>query len=107
MFGGVGTRIDNLETELVDLETQISRLRARQVEILTSLEDFQVYLTDGDRGMEDWVASRLDVSRQTSHRLITVAHASDPWHLQASVGWSVGVGSGGVPGETGFHRRFS
>jgi hypothetical protein len=78
MFGGVGTRIDNLETELVDLETQISRLRARQVEILTSLEDFQVYLTDGDRGMEDWVASRLDVSRQTSHRLITVAHASDP-----------------------------
>jgi hypothetical protein len=31
--------------------------------------------------MEDWTAARLDVSRQTAHRLMTVAHASDPWHL--------------------------
>ena len=81
MFGGVGTRIDSLETELSAVETEIGRLRARQVEILTELDTHQVYVTDGDRGMEDWVASRLDVSPQTAHRLMTVAHASDPWHL--------------------------
>ena len=81
MFGGVGTRIDNLETELSVVETEIGRLRARQVEILTELDTHQVYLTEGDRGMEDWVASRLDVSPQTAHRLMTVVHASDPWHL--------------------------
>ena len=82
MFGGVGTRIDSLETELSAVETEIGRLRARQVEILTELDTHQVYLTEGDRGMEDWVASRLDVSPQTAHRLMTVVHAPDPWYRQ-------------------------
>jgi hypothetical protein len=45
------------------------------------LETHQVFLTDGDRGMEDWVAARLDVSRQTAHRLMTVAHCDDRWIL--------------------------
>ena len=79
MFGGVGTRIDNLETELSRVEAEIGRLRARQVEILTELDTHQVYLTEGDRGMEDWVAARLDVSSQTAHRLMNVAHCDDRW----------------------------
>jgi hypothetical protein len=82
MFGDLAARIDNLETELVEAETQISRLRARQAEILSQLDQHQVFLTDGDRGMEDWVASRLDVSRHTAHRLMTITHAPDPWLRQ-------------------------
>jgi len=82
MFGDLAERIDHLETELVSLEQEVSRIRGRQVEILTQLDAHQVYLTDGDRGMEDWVAARLDVSRQTAHRLLTVTHATDRWHLQ-------------------------
>ena len=80
MFGGLAEQIDTLESELSSVEAEIDRLRARQVEILSELDTHQVYLTEGDRGMEDWVASRLDVSAQTAHRLMTVAHAPDPWH---------------------------
>jgi len=67
---------------MVTLEQEVSRIRSRQVEILTRLDAVQVYLTDGDRGMEDWVAGRLDVSRPTAHRLMTLTHTTDPWHLQ-------------------------
>jgi hypothetical protein len=74
-------RVDGLESELVQLEQTISGARARQAEILSQLDRMQVDLSDGDRGMEDWVAARLDVSRQTAHRLMTLAHAPDPWHL--------------------------
>jgi hypothetical protein len=82
MFGGVGTRIDTLETRLFDLERVINQARAEQVEILSQLDDLQVYLSDGDRGMEDWVASRLDVSHQTAHRLMTIAHFDERWILE-------------------------
>jgi Domain of unknown function (DUF222)/HNH endonuclease len=82
MFGDLPERIDTLGTELVEAETQISQLRARQVEILSQLDQHQVFLTDADRGMEDWVASRLDVSRQTAHRLMTLAHSDDRWIRQ-------------------------
>ena len=82
MFGDLAERIDNLETELSAVETEIGRLRARQVEILTELDTHQVDLAEGDRGMEDWVASRLDVSPQTAHRLMNVAHCDDRWILE-------------------------
>jgi hypothetical protein len=94
MFGNLAERIDNLETELVTLEQEVSRIRARQVEVLTQLDAVQVYLTDGDRGMEDWVASRLDVSRPTAHRLMTITHATDPWHLR-----QLAAGRGGWTGR--------
>ena len=79
MFGDLAERIDTLESELSSVEAEIARLRARQVEILSELDTHQVYLTDGDRGMEDWVGSRLDVSSQTAHRLMTLAHCDDRW----------------------------
>jgi hypothetical protein len=74
-------RVDGLESELVQLEQTISRARARQAEILADLDRMQVDLSDGDRGMEDWTAARLDVSRQTAHRLMTLAHCDDRWIL--------------------------
>ena len=75
-------RVNGLESELVQLEQVISRARARQAEILSQLDRMQVDLSDGDRGMEDWTAARLDVSRQTAHRLMTIAHSDDRWLLE-------------------------
>jgi len=80
--GAWNTEVDGLESRLAEFEKMISRARAEQVEILTRLDALQVDVGDGDRGMEDWTAARLDVSRQTAHRLLTVTHAFDPWHLR-------------------------
>jgi len=76
---GWNTKVDGLEVQLQAKEVEIRRLRAEQAEILTELDRLQVDMADGDRGMEDWTASHLDVSPQTAHRLMTVAHANDPW----------------------------
>jgi hypothetical protein len=75
-------RVDGLQSELIQLEQTIGRARARQAEILTRLDRMQVDMSEGDRGMEDWVAARLDVSRQTAHRLMTIAHCDDRWLRQ-------------------------
>ena len=80
--GAWGIEVDGLEARLAELEKTISRSRAEQVAILARLDVLQVDLGEGDRGMEDWVASRLDVSPQTAHRLMTVVHAPDPWYRQ-------------------------
>ena len=66
--GAWGIEVDGLESRLAELEKVISQARAEQVEILARLDVLQVDVGDGDRGMEDWVAARLDVSRQTDHR---------------------------------------
>jgi hypothetical protein len=79
---GWNTKVDGLEVQLQAKEVEIRRLRAEQAEILTELDRLQVDMADGDRGMEDWTASHLDVSPQTAHRLMTVAHATDPWFRQ-------------------------
>ncbi|MEX0699218.1 MAG: HNH endonuclease [Acidimicrobiia bacterium] len=75
-------RVYGLESELVRLEQVISGARARQAEILSQLDRMQVDLSDGDRGMEDWTAAHLDVSPQTAHRLMTIAHSEDRWLLE-------------------------
>jgi hypothetical protein len=71
-------RTDRLEQELVRLEGLISRIRARQVEITRELDNYQIDTADGARTMADWVTSRLDLSHQTSSRLMQVARADDP-----------------------------
>jgi hypothetical protein len=73
--GAWSIEVDGLEARLSELEKAISRARAEQVEILARLDVLQVDLSDGDRGMEDWVASRLDVSPETAHRLMTITHS--------------------------------
>ena len=76
---GWNATVEGLETRLTDLEKVIGRARAEQAEILTELDGLQVDLAGGDRGMDDWTSAHLDVSPQTAHRLMTVAHATDPW----------------------------
>ena len=80
--GAWGREVDGLEARLSELEMTISQARAEQVAILARLDVLQVDLSEGDRGMEDWTASRLDVSPQTAHRLMNIAHSDDPWILE-------------------------
>jgi len=73
-----GERADQLEQSVLAKEAEICRLRAEQIRDLRELDRYQIDTADGARTMGDWVASHLDLSHQTSSRLMTVANANDP-----------------------------
>ncbi len=60
------------------VEAQITRIRARQVELIRHLDRYQVDTADGARTMGDWTSAQLDVSYQTASRLTQLAHHPDP-----------------------------
>ncbi len=74
----VDDQIESWQTELLVVEAEITRLRARQVQLIRRLDRFQVDTADGARTMGDWTAAQLDVSRQTADRLTQLAHTPDP-----------------------------
>ena len=74
----VNAQIDAWQEELVAWESEIARIRARQVELIRRLDRFQVDTAQGARTMGDWASAQLDVSRQTATRLTQLAHSSDP-----------------------------
>ena len=76
--GLVNAQIDAWQEELVAWESQIARIRARQVELIRRLDRFQVDTARGARTMGDWAAAHLDVSHQTATRLTELAHTPDP-----------------------------
>ncbi|HEY7565377.1 MAG TPA: HNH endonuclease [Acidimicrobiia bacterium] len=81
MFQEWGTEetgeVDASVSEYLRLERLISRVRARQVDLLRELDHHQVDTAEGHRTMADWVSSKADVSHQTSARLMTIARAAD------------------------------
>ena len=81
--GLVNAQIDAWQEELVSVESEIGRLRYRQVELIRRLDRYQVDTAEGARTMGDWAAAHLDVSRQTATRLTQVAHTPDPEIEQA------------------------
>src|SRR5688572_30636224 len=81
--GLVNAQIDAWQEELVSVESEIGRLRYRQVELIRHLDRFQVDTAEGARTMGDWASAHLDVSRQTATRLTQLAHHSDPEIEQA------------------------
>jgi hypothetical protein len=74
----VNKQIEAWESELLSTEHQITRLRARQVELIRNLDRFQVDCADGARTMGDWTSASLDLSLQTAIRLTQIAKAHDP-----------------------------
>jgi hypothetical protein len=75
--GTTAARVEALEAELIALEGEISRTRARQVQLLRNLDRHQVDAGAGMRTMGDWVSAHLDVSRQTANRLWQLARADN------------------------------
>ena len=78
---GVGTDSDSVvfaESEMLRLEGHIRRLRGRQAELLAELDRCQVDTANGSRTMAEWVSAKLDLSPQTSSRLMTIARTDTP-----------------------------
>jgi hypothetical protein len=70
-------QIEAWQQELISSEAEITKIRARQVELIRLLDRFQVDTADGARTMGDWTSAQLDLSRQTASRLTQIAHAQD------------------------------
>ncbi len=68
--------IDAMETELQRLEGLISRVRARQVEILAAVDHLQVPAWDGCRSLQEWVAGRLDMAPRNASDLAVLAKSA-------------------------------
>ncbi len=68
--------IDRLEQVLLQGESLIAQIRARQAEALARLRHTEVVEHDGSRTMVDWTAARLDVTHDTARDLLTLARAS-------------------------------
>ena len=62
--------VTNMEADLVEIEAEISRLRARQVVLVNELDRAQAPQTDGSRSMVEWVQSHLDIDHDTARRLV-------------------------------------
>ena len=58
--------IDQIEQRLIDDESLIGRLRARQMANLEVLDRAQVATGDGSRSLSEWVGTRLDMSRDSA-----------------------------------------
>ena len=73
----VDGQIEAWQQELVSSEVEVTRIRARQVELIRRLDRFQVDTAGGARTMGEWTSARLDLSYQTASRLSQIAHAAD------------------------------
>ncbi len=62
--------VAGMEADLVEVEAQIARLRARQVVLVNELDRAQAPQTDGSRSMHEWVQSHLDIDADTARRLV-------------------------------------
>jgi hypothetical protein len=67
--------VDSMEQELVRLEALVSRVRARQVAIITAIDHLQVPYWDGTRSLKEWIAGRLDIQPRNAADLAVLAKA--------------------------------
>jgi hypothetical protein len=66
-----------MEQELVRLEGLVSKVRARQAEILAAIDHVQVPYWGGTRSLKEWIAGRLDIQPSNAADLAVLAEA-DP-----------------------------
>ena len=64
---------DNLEQQLIELESIKARLTARQLCLLREADQRQTPLSDGCRSLQEWTAGRLDVAPETAKQLVKAA----------------------------------
>jgi hypothetical protein len=79
MFDNVtfGGSVDRLEQHLVESMTLISQVTAGMLPVIRALDVAQVMSLDGARGMDEWLASRLDVGVKTARTMLALARACD------------------------------
>ena len=71
--------IDQREQQLIDDESLIGRLRARQMANLEFLDRAQVATGDGSRSLSEWVSTRLDVSLVSAKSLVRTMRRTTDW----------------------------
>ena len=65
---------DEIEDLLLGCEAVIARERASQMTVLREVDRRQAPTAAGCRSLGEWVAGRLDVSRETARNLVATAH---------------------------------
>jgi hypothetical protein len=73
---------DTLEQRLLELESVVADARAEQLGLLREVDRRQVPLGDGCRTLAEWVAGRLDVTRETALRLTAGSRLLDESPLE-------------------------
>ncbi len=69
--------IDEWEQHLSECMVLISRVTARMLPAIRALDSAQVAAVDGARGMDEWMAGRLDVELHTARTLLSLARSYD------------------------------
>ncbi len=87
--------IDAIEQQLLHLEAMVSKVRARQSELLAEIDRMQVPTTDGTRSLKEWITGRLDVHPRTASDLAVLTTANDLVRSQLAAGvWSTDRAAG-------------
>ncbi len=73
-----GVSLDSLEQHLVESMALVSQVTASMLPMIRALDVAQVMCLDGARGMDEWLAARLDIEVKTARTLLGLARASDP-----------------------------
>ena len=73
--------VSEMRDELVELESEISHLRCRQLVLVNELDKVNAAAGDGYRSSVDWLSARLDVDRSTASDLVYAARWSK-WHRE-------------------------
>ena len=68
-----GLAPDQLEQDLITIESTIGRLRARQLRLLCRVDLAQIAARDGSRSLHEWTAARLDITAKLAADLVTAS----------------------------------
>src|SRR5665811_667796 len=66
---------DRIETDLIEIESTIARLRGVQANLLAEVDRRQVPMADACRTLIEWIAARLDVAPETARLLARMARS--------------------------------
>ena len=64
---------DTVEQRLIELESNVSRIRSEQIVLLREADQRQTPLSDGCGSLQEWTAGRLDVAPETAKQLVTAS----------------------------------
>lgn len=68
-----GLTPDLVERALQKEEKEVARSRAKQLQMILVADAMQLHTADGCRSLGEWVAGRLDVSRETASSMVRTA----------------------------------